>query len=358
MEKAISSQTKAMKAVGFSAMPLGPDGPEAWTRAKQLNEDWQRIRRGEASPINPRFPRGSFGEAFTRLKRTDRWERMAPRTQEDWERGQRMIEGVFGDQQPKAISYEHLDRFYSTTLARKGPSEAYKAIKHWRRLWQMMAAMGYEMPSSDPSRTLRVQSPKPRTGVWREGEIVRLVKHAIRQEFLGLACVIAMAWDTQFSPADIRSLTAKNVVEKDGQPLIIDVRRQKTGSAIIGTLSSRTYALLLAYLKRFPPDGEGTTLIRHRKNRPYTKDGLAADFRKIREKIFPGDRRALIDIRRSAAVEASAGNVDMNALAAKMGNQINTSRALQKTYQPVNLASVLEADEARKRGRRALRDKG
>lgn len=63
-----------------------------------------------------------------------------------------------------------------------------------------------------------------------------------------------------------------------------------------------------------------------------------------------------MDMRRSGAVEAAAGEVDPNLLAAKMGNTINTSRALQTTYQPVSMAAVRGADEARKRGRKRIRD--
>lgn len=41
-------------------------------------------------------------------------------------------------------------------------------------------------------------------------------------------------------------------------------------------------------------------------------------------------------------------------LAAKMGNSIDTSKTLQRTYMPVNLAAVRAADEARRKGRRLL----
>lgn len=42
------------------------------------------------------------------------------------------------------------------------------------------------------------------------------------------------------------------------------------------------------------------------------------------------------------------------AIAAKMGNGIDTSDRLQKTYMPVNIATVREADEARRLGRNKL----
>jgi hypothetical protein len=88
---------------------------------------------------------------------------------------------------------------------------------------------------------------------------------------------------------------------------------------------------------------------------PYTKDTLGDDFRVLREAEFPGDRRRVSDFRRSGAIEAVAGQVDPAALAAKMANTIDDSRALQQTYLPHHAAVVRLADEARARGRSVLR---
>jgi hypothetical protein len=71
---------------------------------------------------------------------------------------------------------------------------------------------------------------------------------------------------------------------------------------------------------------------------------------------FPNadDTRRIMDIRRSGAVEAAAGQADPAALAAKMGNSIDKSKALQNTYLPKRAATVRLADEARRRGGRVL----
>ena len=65
----------------------------------------------------------------------------------------------------------------------------------------------------------------------------------------GLACVIAVAWDTGFSPVDVRSLAARHRAVLGGR-LIFDREidgRTKTGRAAIGTLSARTEPLVTAY---------------------------------------------------------------------------------------------------------------
>jgi hypothetical protein len=65
----------------------------------------------------------------------------------------------------------------------------------------------------------------------------------------------------------------------------------------------------------------------------------------------PNARRRVADIRSSGAAEAMAGRVDDGTLAAKMANTIDQARELQRTYLPVDPASVARADDARLRGR-------
>jgi hypothetical protein len=40
-----------------------------------------------------------------------------------------------------------------------------------------------------------------------------LVKAAWRRGYRGLACIIATAWDTQFSPVDVRTLQERHRLE-------------------------------------------------------------------------------------------------------------------------------------------------
>jgi hypothetical protein len=83
---------------------------------------------------------------------------------------------------------------------------------------------------------------------------------------------------------------------------------------------------------------------------------LDAQFRLVRDVEFPGEKRRLMDMRRSGAVEAEAGDVAPLALASKMANSIDVSAKLQDTYLPRRVAVIRQADDARRRGRRALRE--
>lgn len=95
-------------------------------------------------------------------------------------------------------------------------------------------------------------------------------------------------------------------------------------------------------------------IFRHRSGGPYSKDKLASDFRNLRVRVFgAGETRKLADMRRSGAMEAVAGGVNPGHLSAKMGNTIATANHLWRTYAPAETAAVRQADEARRRGRRA-----
>jgi len=187
---------------------------------------------------------------------------------------------------------------------------------------------------------------------------VRLVKTAWRCGYHGLACVIAVAWDTQFSPVDVRTLRGRHKAIIGGR-LVFDRQadgRTKTGRAAIGTLSVRTEQLVNAYYAELQidlhPDG---VLFRTRTGNAYGRDILAHDFAAVRALAFPGDNRRLMDMRRSGVVEAVAGDAGPLGLAAKLANSIGRSNALHKTYAPVDIEAVRNTDAARLRGRRRMR---
>src|SRR6185369_3263300 len=202
---------------------------------------------------------------------------------------------------------------------------------------------------------------------WSEGEAVRLVKRAWRMGYRGLAAALAVAWDTMLSPVDVRSLTRAQL-SHDAQGPLFQLARAKTGKAAIGTLGKRSARLLQAYMATLPRGLHPSAPIFYTRGHeptarggkprppvPYTKDTFGDDFRVVRNVEFPGDTSQLIDLRRSGAVEATAGGVDPAALAGKMANTIDQNKELQATYLPHNATLVRLADAARTKGRSRLR---
>jgi hypothetical protein len=65
----------------------------------------------------------------------------------------------------------------------------------------------------------------------------------------------------------------------------------------------------------------------------------------------PDEKRTLADFRRSGAVEALRGGASAELIGSKLANDFASSANLQKTYAPVDLATVRQADAARHKGR-------
>lgn len=373
--------TKTMKAAGFSIVCCGEDGPLAWAIAHQWNARWDQtraeMRSGAVRPpgkMERVYPPGSMGDAFSRFRGTVSWKSKPAGTRADWERGWKYIEPIFGDVAPSTVSFEDLDGWYAAQLDAIGIREAHRGMKIWRALWRIAGSLKtasgdrYCARNEDPSLSIRRKTPAPRNAIWFEGEAVRLVKRAWRLGYKGLAAALAVAWDTSLSPVDVRRLTSAQLIGDASGPYF-SVARAKTGKAAIGTLSKRTQWLLKVYRDTLPPNLLPSSPIfytrggqpgpkggRPRPPAPYTKDTLGDDFRVVRQAEFPGDKRKVMDFRRSGSVEAVAGQVDPAALAGKMANTIDQNKELQATYLPHNATLVRIADEARARGRKRLRD--
>lgn len=372
-----------MAELGFKLINCGLDGPAAWTIAHAWNAKWDAVRRGQIPNADAKtparvYPTGSIGDGYMRFRATSEFRKKKPRTQEDWERGWKHIEPIFGDVDPNTVTFEDMDLWYGGDpnnpeiegiLQRLGVREAHRAMKIWRALWTILASM-HLTANKDPSLGIRRKTPTPRSARWTYDEVRKLVKRAWRMDYKGLAAAMCVAWDTQLSPVDVRSLTPAQLSGDATGPFFL-LDRAKTGEAAIGTLGHKTQRVLQAYLSSLGFDlhqdapifrtagaAPGPKGGRRWQPRPYTKDTLGDDFRVVREAVFGKAEKRTIghDFRRSGAVEALAGDVNPTALATKMANSIDKNTNLRKTYLPGDATVVRLADDARAIGRARLRD--
>jgi len=363
--------TRKMRSLGFQIVRCGADGPQAWAVAAEWNKRWQAVRKGNSPPLidvsrlsagdaeaTRRYPPGSVGAAFQVYIRTPEWTARAysARTKVWWPAWFR-IRDMWGDVAPDTITFEMMSKWRAALEKKHGRGVAHKTFRVWRTFWKIMLGMKVAR-TADPSMGIRNRSPAPRWQRWSEGEVVRLVKTAWRRGYHGMACIIAVAWDTQFSPVDVRTLAQRHRA-LHANHLVFDRQvegRTKTGRAAIGTVSARTERLVIAYLDKLGIDlHPDAVLFRNRSGNPYRADTLSDDFADVRELTFPGDKRRLMDMRRSGVVEAIAGDAGPLGLSAKLANSIERSNTLHKTYAPVDIEAVLNADAARLKGRRKMR---
>ncbi|WP_420101545.1 hypothetical protein [Bosea sp. (in: a-proteobacteria)] len=383
-----------MKPHGFKFTTLskgnvigGKNHPTAEDKARAigLNEEWDRIRNGEAIS-RPRWPSGSVGEAYDRvlkLRSAARATKGEKRnkdqdSRDDWIRAWKWLGPAFGDVNPMTIEPEHFLRLDPASGKPKGlipkieekvsVTERHRVIKVWRALWVQMAAMNYTRGKVDPSLAIANSAAAPRQQIWLEGEVVRLCKRAWRMGYKGLAALMAAAWDSQLSPIDLRSLTTWQRAD-DLHGAIFALARAKTNRPAAGSLGKRATRLLDAYIASlrfellpnapiFRTRGSGTTAKGGKPHQPapYTKNKLGFDFRVVRAAEFgPDETRQLADMRRSGTVEATAGGASAHAISTKMANTLAASNRLQQTYNPVNIATVRDVDANRREGRAKLR---
>lgn len=258
-----------MRRFGFSLVRCGKDGPDAWVIAESWNQKWQAVRKGEApAPIEAsklsrddaeavrRYPPGSVGAAFQGYIRTPEWAaRAASARNKVWWPAWFRIREMWGDVAPDTITFAQMSKWRATLEKKHGQGVAHKTIRVWRTFWKIMLGMKIAR-TADPTLGIRNRAPAPRWQRWSEGEAVRLVKAAWRHGYKGLACIIAVSWDTQFSPVDVRTLAERNRAIVGGR-LIFDRQvegRTKTGRAAIGTISHRTERLVSKYLSDLGAD--------------------------------------------------------------------------------------------------------
>ncbi|TMJ81004.1 MAG: phage integrase family protein [Alphaproteobacteria bacterium] len=224
-------------------------------------------------------------------------------------------------------------------------------------MWKVAAALGYCVRDADPGLGVRNRAAPGRSLQWSEGEVVRQAKRAWRRGYHGLAAVIAVAWDTQLSPGDVVALRASQLARGAAGEAFF-TQRGKTGKAVGGILSTRALWVLHGYLEKLGVELHGDAYIfRNRSGARYSVDTLGDDFRDVRSIEFgPLERRTIgHDFRRTGAVEAIAGGAQPAELAHAMGNTLSASNALFATYVPVNVTSLREVMDARRRGRSKLR---
>lgn len=358
--------TKLMQEKGFLPKPLGKDDDRSRKVALGLYEQWLKVLNNEEpAPVAAdatremaeaarRYPPGSIGESFQRWIKTEEWKSMphSTRTKVLWPAWYR-VRDAWGTADPDTMTFELMSEWRAELVEDHGVGVAHKTMKFWRKLWKIMRALK-TAKGDDPSLGMRNKAPAPRWQTYTEGEAVILVKRAIRAKQLELACMIAITWDTLFSPGDVRLLAGRHVTYrgKPGQRSLIFDRtedgRIKTGRAAIGTVSRRTQRLCEAVWRgvEHMPDGH---LFRKADGKPFKDHELAKAFAAIRDE---GDSRQLRDMRRSGSGEANASGVsNPGLLSAKLANSIQTSNALHKTYAPVDVDAVIEFDKARLAGR-------
>lgn len=349
--------------------PLGLYGPTSFKRAIEWNaklDSAREARRTGARPA-PAYPRGTLGSFYERFRGTEAWAQMAPRTREDYVRAWPHIEKRYGATLISHITPDESERFHAEihpAHANKRDKErrdklrwnsAHRVLKVWRAL--LTALVDYKL-IVPPAPIGRVTNPRPpaRDGIWLHDEVADLIAKAQELGYGGLALALAVMWDAMLSPVDALGLPIGGFREAVAE---IRTTRKKSGRKVFASISPDTAAAGRAYLERLEAAGiplpPNAPLIRTAQLKPYAgphaKKYFERDFRLVRAAAFPGDKRQMLDLRRSAITEGRLGGATLDDLGASAANNLASDQALQSTYA---LAASQKVRAAREAGRAKL----
>lgn len=352
------------RALGFRDVPCGVDGPVAWAIAEDWNRRLDDARSGRALPpiatedmneIDREeatiYPAGSVGEAFRRFRTTEVWRNKKARTREDWFRAWRHLKPFIGNVDPRTIDLEVISWVRAEIAKMQSVRETHRVIKIWRALWKAMVALRY-CTGEDPSLAFQNEAAPGRTQTWTEAEVRQMVAHAWRTDRKGLACIMAVSWDAMLSPVDARSVEERHIA-KVGRYGVLSISRRKTGAGAAAQLRPIVMRMIAAYTRSMPKT-VGPMFRTATDKVPFRKNSLSQAFREVRTEVFgKREKRMLLDMRRSGAVEALEGGAAPAALSRAMGNTLAASNALFETYVPPTNPQAKAVADARTKARSA-----
>lgn len=352
--------TPAMRKMGFQPLALGPDGPEAQAKALALYQAWLRAHEDRGRVTS--YPAGTFGAFYDRLRRTETWAKKSLRTREDYERAWVHIEAWRPAPDSIQLSRTSCSRI-TTELCEQFAAHLERTVsanERWRTIkcLKILAAdlvVRLRLPYASPAANLTNPQPKGRSQIWLAAEVEDLAAVAAMLGFKGLSLGIELAWETMLSPVDVRTLRPKQR-KRDPNGAYIERARTKTAKQAFAAISAWLDAELEAYLEgQARREADETPILRQRDGAPYRdKNTFGADFRDVRNVAFPGDRRQLMDVRRSASVEADAAGADKRAIGELLANGLADSRFLEDTYTPPTVARARDVAKQRLEGRAKL----
>lgn len=342
---------------------LGDDGADAKSAALKWNErlDAARKAKRDGTPKMSRYRPGTLGAFYDWFREQEAWAQMEMRTREDYERAWPHIEKRFADHVVTRITASESEAFHvdihPSHVNRRDPkgvkklrwNTAHRTLKIWRAL--MNALVAYELRATAPVGRVTNPAPPGRSAVWLNDEVEQLARTADELELYGVGLAIVIAWDAMLAPVDAFELAAGGILAEAEE---VRTRRKKTKRGVFGSLTPATVAKARAYLKRLKDAGIELTpeepLVRDARLRPYegphAKKYFERDFRAVRARAFPGDRRQFLDLRRSAITEARMGGATLDDLGASAANNLGADQALQSTYVHAASKTVLVARAA------------
>lgn len=361
---------------GVERRSLGHHSFGAMALADQHNQKLDALKMRSDAPRrepNP-YNRGSFGKFYWRWSKKTH-HKLAKASQQEWDTAWKRIGPFFQHRQLSAITPADIEDFVEELEGGKDPATAVTEYVRWRTINKLReifnAAVAYRLIESSPCGTVDNPKPDGRTQIWLPHEVPILIKTAEDEGCPNMALALRLIYTCALSPIDSHTATVEMLVKDPGGYYLRRERskmegRKRKRRGIEADLPKDLYDDLMAHARRGNPDVDphpkAVILVRDRTGKPYVdKSDFSADFKEIRDKAFPEEalkprnkQRLLIDIRRTANVEAQLGGATASERAKLLANSIDTDDQLHKTYTPETAALTRQIAKQREAGRQAL----
>lgn len=339
--------SKSMKIAGFHNESLGRDAGGAVARAEDLNREWDQIRAGRKdAPSAPVPPGGTMARLAYDLQRSRAFLDTSQARQTEVEFSLSIILPVFGPSRLSAIFPEDCEKFYANLRQRRSVQWSARVMKDLRYL--LNRAMRLRLISSNPALGFKVKQPESRDQQWTPAQVNKAITTGWEMGFRGAAVAIAIGYDTGLRPVDIRKLTVGEI--EGGR---VRLTQSKTGKPVELPLWAETTEWIAKYHEGLGIAAMPAALVvRTRRGRPYKKDRLARDVRKILRKAGIPDSVQLRDLRRTATTESAANEATVPELAAARGWAMGTAARNLDTYAVRSFGLAEAAQKKRPRNMR------
>jgi hypothetical protein len=303
---------------------------------------------------------GTIGHFYSTFRTTPGWKRKAPRTREDFERCWPTIEKRFANTKINRLTAVMSETFHHDMLEQENDGSLsadmrHRTLKIWRAI--LNAMVKHDVIQNAPIGGIANPAPPGRSEIWLAEEIEVLIPAASENGFSGMSLAIWIAWETLYSPIDVRTLTLSQL-KTDKTGAYFTQSRNKTKKPALAAISNSLHRTIQLYVGRLPvyplPD---IPFIRQRNGNAYrSKDTFSDDFRTIRTKAFLDEKRHFQDIRRSGNVEADLGGASAEDRGEILANSLASSAFLEETYTPPTVTKARQVSEKRSIGRTFLKE--
>lgn len=314
----------------LAAKPLGTDAAAAHTEAQKINELLVNWRKGDASkPILE----DTVDWLIAEFKKDEKFKNLAAGTRKLYMSHFKDIQEILGDV-PITEMVRSSAREFCTSF--KNNARKPSAIAATCRVL-FGHAIDLDKIKVNPFAELRISKPAPRKAVWSHEDEEKLRPAAEANNMLDVLDAAIIGIYSAQRPQDIRGLAANHYDGKWWR-----VTQKKTGTVI--DIPIYKIKKLKAVLDRLMESRESPLLLLYKATgKPFSKDMLCSQFRKLCKHAGIGDDLQFRDFRRTTVVRLGEAGCSNAEIASITGHSNESVAKILKVYLPTNRTMAMNA---------------